>query len=58
MLQRHNPVNQAFDICEQYTESWGGGGEGRCGDDGNFCYVDICKFQIAYFNKSRQMSLL
>lgn len=51
-------MNQAFDICEQYTESWGGGGEGRCGDDGNFCYVDICKFQIAYFNKSRQMSLL
>ena len=24
-------MNQAFDICEQYTESWGGGGVGGWG---------------------------
>ena len=28
-----------------YAKTQGGGSGGRCGSDGNFCYVDICKFQ-------------
>lgn len=55
-LQRHNPRKETSDICAQHAKSCRK--RERCGDDVNFCYVDISKFQIAYFNKSRHRSLL